>query len=91
MRRQHCPDIVVGWMRAVEVGGGEEKRLGGSYSESFLNEGSEQYRPLRGCCTSARIRTKSGRLAVFFCRGGKDFLDCVCRIAAAGGHLSTPI
>ena len=56
MRSEHCPDIVVGWRRAVEVGGGEEKRLGGSFSESFLNEGSEQYRPLRGSCTSARIR-----------------------------------
>lgn len=37
------------------VGGGEEKRLSGSCGVSFLNEGSDQYRPLRGSCISAEI------------------------------------
>lgn len=40
-RTERCPNIVVRWKRALEVGG-EEKRLGGNCVESFLNEGSEQ-------------------------------------------------
>lgn len=35
----------------MEVGGGEEKRLGGSCAESFLNEGAEHYRAMRGSCS----------------------------------------
>lgn len=41
-RTEHCPNIVVRWKRAVEVGGGEDKRLGGNCVEGFLNEGSKQ-------------------------------------------------
>lgn len=44
--------------RAVEVGVGEERRLAGSCGESFLNEGSEQCRPLSGSCSSAHITKK---------------------------------
>lgn len=54
-RSENCPNIVVRRNRAVEVGGGEDKRLGGSCGESFLNEGSEQYGPLCGSCSSAQI------------------------------------
>ena len=54
-RSEHCPNIVVRRDRAVEVGDGEAKRLGSSCGESFLNEGSEQYRPLCGSCSSAQI------------------------------------
>lgn len=47
----------------MEVGGGGEKRLGGSCGESFLNEGSEPCRPLRGSCSSARItKSKAGEI-----------------------------
>lgn len=54
-RSERCPNIAVRWKRAVEVGGGEEKRLGGSCGESFLNEGSEQRRPTCGSCSFAQI------------------------------------
>lgn len=47
---EHCPPSVVRRKRAVGVGGGEAKRLGGSYGVSFLNEGSDQCKPLRGRC-----------------------------------------
>lgn len=54
-RSEHCPDIVVRRKRAVGVDGGEEKRLGDSCGASFLNEGSDQYRPSRGSCISVEI------------------------------------
>lgn len=59
------------WKRAVEVGGvgggddgdgGEEKRLGGSCGESFLNEGSKRYRAaLHGSCSAARITKRKAK------------------------------
>lgn len=63
-RSERCPNIAVRWKRAVEVGGGEEKRLGGSCGESFLNEGSEQYRPTRGSCSFAQITKKQSQGAI---------------------------
>lgn len=36
----------------------EERRLGGSCGESFLNEGSEQYRPACGSCSLAQMTKK---------------------------------
>lgn len=46
----------------------EERRLGGSCGESFLNEGSEQYRPARGSCSLAQKTKKKQK------KGGKKFL-----------------
>ena len=47
----------------MEVGGGAEKRLGGSCDGSFLDEGSGQYRRLRGSCSSAQItESKVGKI-----------------------------
>ncbi len=40
-RTERCPNVAVRWQRAVQVGGGEERRLGGGCGESFLNESSE--------------------------------------------------
>lgn len=45
----------------MEVGGGEEKRLGGSSGERFFIEGSGQYRPLRGSCRSAKLTKHKSR------------------------------
>lgn len=58
----------------MEVGGGEEKRLGGSCGESFLNEGSEQHRPTRGSCSFAQItkNNKNKARELFLHRRGKD-------------------
>lgn len=43
----------------------EERRLGGSCGESFLNEGSEQYSPARGSCSLAQMTKKAKK------KGGK--------------------
>lgn len=77
-KSERCPNVVVRWKRAVEVGGGEEKRLGGSYGESFLNEGSEQHRAMRGSCRSAQITERHEDLLLYQRVNG--ILDRVCRI-----------
>lgn len=43
----------------------EERRLGGSCGESFLNEASEQYRPVCGSCSLVQMTKKPKK------RGGK--------------------
>lgn len=90
-RSEHCPNNVVRWKKAVEVGGDEERRLGGGCGESFLNEGSEQYRPLRGSCTSAQITESKVREDLFLQRRGNDILDSACSIIAVQIHSITQL
>lgn len=75
----------------MEVGGGEEKRLGGSCGESFLNEGSEQYRPLAWELQFCSNHKKLSQEDLFLLRRGNDILDSVCRIIAVQIHIMTQL
>lgn len=70
----------------MEVGGGEEKRLGGSCAESFLNEGVEQYRAMRGIVVKLEPQNRKQGDLFLHC-GGRD----LCKIVSAGLLIVTPV